>query len=188
MTDITSTSRNKIYAKRYMTQAAQNGFLSLYDCNDISTTHTPPRDPEPEPADKPVIDSVSRYVFLKEFTAKARSAIEPAMRDASRALQKLGNGSAILREMIDDGSHRAHISFVIFTETGKPAYDLARYPHIAFVASSHKNAVWVRKRVAGGDNKAGEYQVNEITGKLVEHHIREFVPEVMVREPTIGGI
>ena len=171
-----------------MTRPAQNGFLSLYDCTDMSTAQTQSCAPEPEPADKPVIDSISRYAFLKEFTEKVRSAIEPAMRDASRALQKLGNGSAILREMIDDGSHRAHISFVIFTETGKPAYDLARYPHIAFVASSHKNAVWVRKRVAGGDNKAGEYQVNEITGKLVEHHIREFVPEVMVRDLTIGGI
>ena len=42
--------------------------------------------------------------------------------------------------------------------------------------------------MAGQDNKAGEYQVNEITGELVEGHIREFVPEVLAGDRAVSGL
>lgn len=177
-----------------MAQPEQDQFLNIYDHTDMPDLPTVARGTETGTVAGPAIDSVSRYFFFKRLADKARSVIEPAMRETSQALQKRGCGSAILREietMVDDKSHPAHISLVIFTETGKAAYNLSLYPHIAFVASAGKNTVWVRKKITDKHGvqeiNAGEYEVNEITGELVEKYIQEFVAEVLAKDRVVSN-
>lgn len=164
----------------------EHQFLSMYDHADEPNTR-------PSPDRGLASRSVSRYFFFKEMAGKIRSDIEPAMRKICRDLHKQGYRAAIFQEieaaMVDDNIRPAHISLAVFTETGKPAYDLSRYPHIAFVASSQKNMIWVRKKLAevhgGQELNAGEYKISAITRQLVEKHIRDFLPEVLC-ENLIG--
>ncbi len=149
----------------------------------------------PLPDKSPEFDSVSRYFFFKKLADKARSVIEPVMRKINLDLQKQGHRSVIFQEIeatiVDDSVHPAHISFIIFTEDGKPAYDLSRYPHIAFVASSDKNTVWIRKKIKekhdSREINAGEYKISAITSQVVEKHIQEFLSEVIAKDRHTDG-
>lgn len=108
------------------------------------------------------------------------------MREICRDLQGQGYGSAILKELqsinLEGTARDAHISFIVFTEHGKPAYDLARYPRIAFAANSDTHMICVREKLepsSGGQGRsAGEYTINAVTQPLVEKHIRDFLSEV----------
>lgn len=146
-----------------------------------------------QPDRQEALDIVVRYIFLKELAAKVRAVIEPVMHRACRDLQRYGHGSAILKELqtvsLNGNASAPGISLVIFTDRGQPVYDLARYPHIGFVADPREPAVWVREKVIvkGGAEvrRVGEYQVDAVTGDLVERHIRDFLPEIFGAE---GGL
>ena len=170
-----------------MTQPDQDQFLSIYDYSGALDIEPPAPMISAPPGKTLAFDSVSRYFFFKEMAGKARSVIEPVMKKICSDLQKRGHRSVIFQEieaaMVHDERHTAHISFIVFNETGKPAYILSRYPHIAFAASADKNTVTIQKRIpekhGNQEINAGEYGINAITRELVEKHVTGFLAEVM---------
>jgi len=154
--------------------------------NDILDSYDAKREAAQHEAER---SKTEHQQFLESFAKKASETIRPAMQDLAEQLKARGHEFEITEQQeradSDDHTQDAGITLTIYPTGQRPSYPNQRAcPHVAFMTNSYKNSVYVRESTmmpgrGGRSGSTKEYDLDQITPKVVYEHILKVLAEAM---------